>query len=116
MFYEINIGGWEESYHIFVESDEPYVELKPKIDKFILEAVKSKVKKETKRKNKYKSYIEKKDILDELVIVLKKNGIKTIKTININYGFPNVIRNSDDNDMPGSEIVVKYNNSIVWRD
>lgn len=112
MIYEISIFGWEDSYHILVDSKLSLKELKPKIDNFIIEAIKSKIKKEKKSKRKLKSYICKGDILKELQIVLKNNGFVVIIPKYIGYALTSELYNNYDDDLPGKDLVVNYNQTI----
>lgn len=112
MIYEISIFGWEDLYHILVDSDLSLKELKPKIDNFIIEAIKSKIKKEKESKRKLKSYIGKADILKELKIILKKNGFVVIIPKYIGYALTSEIHNNYDDDLPGKDLVVNYNKTI----
>jgi len=112
MIYEISVFGWEESYHILVDSKLSLKELKPKIDNFIIEAIKSKIKKEKESKRKLKSYICKADILKELQIILKNNGFVVIIPKHIGYALTSELYNNYDDDLPGKDLVVNYNKTI----
>lgn len=73
MFYEVCITGYEDYSHICVEYNGPYKKLKSKLDKLIPEAIKSKIKKDSKKK--YRESIDKEVVLKELVKILDANGI-----------------------------------------
>lgn len=105
MIWEISISGWEEHYHILVEGDDSYsMKFKSQIDEFIVEAIKSKIKKEKELKRKF--LIGKDDILKELQKILKKNGFKLIIPKQIGYFLSTGVYHNEDDDLPGTDLLI----------